>query len=149
MLDIVVRQINNAELILKSIKQCDNVFEESIVSRIDFTSLFHKICEYSIFLVAYVDEEIAGYLAFYANDLINKVAFITLLAVKSKYQNKHIGKKLIEMCELYAKNNGMLQIKLEVLNQNNNAIRFYKRNGYIFEGICSDNSQYMKKFLIK
>lgn len=145
MADVFIKEVSDTGLILKAIKECDSAFDNSIISRADFDKLYLKVCKYSIFLVAYIDEKIVGYLAFYANDSNTRVAFITLLAVKCEYQNLHIGKELLITCESFSKIKGMEQIKLEVQNKNLNAIRFYKNNGYKYDGICSNASQYMKK----
>jgi ribosomal protein S18 acetylase RimI-like enzyme len=63
--------------------------------------------------------------------------------VREKYQRQHIGGQLINWCKESALKRGMKRIRLEVLDSNEKAIRFYEKEGFIFEKKCSENSRYM------
>lgn len=83
------------------------------------------------FKVALCDGEIAGFIAFYANNSVDKIAYISMIAVKEKYRKQGFGLLLLQECEKNAKVSAMKTINLEVLLENTAAIEFYKRNGFI------------------
>lgn len=122
--------------------EVDEAFAESIVYNKKFTSLFIKICENAFFISIKRNDEICAYAAMYANDKINEEAYISLIAVKKKYQNKHVGTMLINRCFEYARDQGMKLVKLEVKKENYNAIRFYRNKGFVFFSECSRDSDY-------
>ncbi len=123
---------------------CDDVFTLSVVGRDDFEILFNKIDKNAVFIGAYTDDgEIAGYCAFYANDLVKKVSYITLFCVHKKMQRMHVGSRLIGECIQYSKDCGMTSVKLEVLKRDTGAIEFYKYNKFVIAGDASDGSYYM------
>ena len=55
---------------------------------------------------------------------------ITELVVSKEYRGKHIGEKLLESMRDYLKSNGCEKIMIAVFGYNENAIKFYERNGY-------------------
>lgn len=125
------------------IKYCDCAFELPVYERDGHHIFLEKLCTYAEFIAACNDTDIMGYAAMYANDNINCVAYISLLAVHPKFQRKHIGKLLIEACIEVAKSKGMHSIKLEVKHNNTNAINFYKRCGFNETGENGIKSYYL------
>lgn len=118
-------------MICSIIEICDKAFEEPISQRDIYNKLIDKFVSSAYFLYAH-NQEVLGYISFYANDFINRTAFISLIAVKPEFQNKHIGSRLLEECFKIAKSKGMETIQLEVLKTNSLAIRFYKRHSFSF-----------------
>ena len=55
---------------------------------------------------------------------------ITELVVTKEYRNKHIGKKLLDSMKGYLKSIGCEKIMIAVFGYNENAIKFYEKNGY-------------------
>lgn len=55
---------------------------------------------------------------------------ITKLVVAKEYRGKHIGRKLLESMRDYLKSIGCEKIMIAVSGYNENAIKFYERNGY-------------------
>ena len=55
---------------------------------------------------------------------------ITELVVAKEYRDKHIGKKLLDSMKDYLKSIGCEKIMIAVFGYNENAIKFYKKNGY-------------------
>ena len=91
------------------------------------------------------DELLLGFIAFYSNDVINKIGYITQLGVMPKAQSIGIGSKLMNISYTICKEKGMKKIKLEVRKMNTRAIRFYQKEGFRFCGEASDRSIYMEK----
>ena len=54
---------------------------------------------------------------------------------------------MLSFLENVAKHNNCSLIKLEVNKNNAPAIAAYKKNGFVVDGMASDNSVYMKKNL--
>lgn len=55
---------------------------------------------------------------------------ITELVVAKEYRNKCIGKKLLDSMKEYLKSIGCKKIMIAVFGYNENAIKFYEKNGY-------------------
>lgn len=71
-------------------------------------------------------EEIAGFVAFYANDLVAREAYISLLAVSPAYRGFGLGSQLlVESCKEATKVN-MRTIALQVRDDNLSALRLYE-----------------------
>lgn len=133
-----VKVTDNRNEIIKAIEVCDKAFANPILQRKNCTILIEKIIKYATFYVTYWDNEICGYCAIYMNDYDSLVAYISLLVVNSKYQNRHIGKTLISkiVSRLYECN--FKSVKLEVDKKNSNAIRFYLKNGFT---VCDETEK--------
>ncbi len=83
------------------------------------------------FRVVLCNNEIAGFIAFYSNNQVDKITYISMIAVKEKFRNQGIGLLLLKDCEQISKSNTMKKINLEVLLDNIVAIEFYKKNGFV------------------
>ncbi len=57
------------------------------------------------------------------------------ISVLKDYWGKGIAQKLFDKSLLWAKENGVRKINLEVRDDNLRAIRFYERNGFVKEGM--------------
>ena len=90
-------------------------------------------------------EQLVGYIAFNEifdeeyNDVDwkfhdNKPLIIHRLAVKSKFQDKGIAKKLMQFVETKAKNDGYVVIRLDAFSLNPKALKFYQRLEYTLAG---------------
>lgn len=92
--------------------------------------------ERSDFLLAVADGEIVGFSSIFARETSNisilvpcKYAYIQDLVVKEGFRNKSIGTVLMDESKKWAKQRGMDYLRLSVLPKNNDAQRFYRRNG--------------------
>lgn len=134
--------VSDAVIILNKFKDCLEA-----LSRGDeyVEMLADKIVSNGTMLTILQNEEIIGFIAFYSNDLISKVAYITLVAVSPEHRGKSIGKKLILECIRISVMNGMTKIKLEVNKNNENAICFYKKCGFALLEECSEKSYFMQR----
>lgn len=126
----------------------DKVFDPYLSKQTsDLDTYIRKICEKAIVFVIKEDDEYLGFIAFYANDDKNYLAYLTLIAVKPFAQKRKIGKLLLDLCIETSRKNGMTDLKLEVNEANTIATSFYKRNGFKFCGETSIHSKYMIKKL--
>ena len=84
------------------------------------------------------DEEIVGLIVGIVNNeeterfdfKAPKRGRITELVINKDYRGKNIGKELLNSMQKYLKEIGCKKILIAVLGYNENAIKFYKQNGY-------------------
>ena len=69
---------------------------------------------------------------------------LTLIAVDEDFQANHLGTIMLDYIKAVAVINGFIGIRLEVHNDNINAIRFYEHNNFVAERRASNHSKYMK-----
>lgn len=119
--------------------------DDSIVSRSDYAELLEKIHVKASFLYASEDKT-EGYVAIYLNDTDSYCAYITLIAVGTAFQRRHVGQSLLSASLMQARLAGMKNCRLEVKKHNIKAIQFYQTNGFVFDKE-NDDSFYMRKEL--
>ena len=135
-----IEETSNRFEIDNIIRKCDIAFGEySIIKREKYPALLDKIFYRGHFLFAH-QKDIMGYCAIYANDFINRTAYITLIVVRNEFQGKHVGRDLLKRALEIATNYGMDSCVLEVRKNNISAIRFYESNG--FEKLNGDDRIY-------
>jgi ribosomal protein S18 acetylase RimI-like enzyme len=139
-----IKQIYSVESIFEILQEFDEVFLRSISSRLGSLSEYaKKLAERAILYVAEEENTILGFIAFYANNLSTKEAYISQIAVHQKYRKKGIGLDLLNFCIITSKKNSMKTVKLEVDKSNHQAILFYERFGFHTTVDASGESQYM------
>lgn len=89
-----------------------------------------KFSESSIFLKADNHNENIGYAAFYCNNISERKAYISMIAVKDQYGHYGIGTKLLNEVIKISKNSGMKFLCLESDKQNIKANAFYKKHSF-------------------
>ena len=139
----MIKKINERYEKERAIKLCDSSFPIGLCTRSDYNEICNKIDRYADFFIAEENGNIYGYAAMYNNNFETRIAYITMIGVVEAYQRQNIGSKLMYACIKSAKENGMIGLRLEVLNTNTKAISFYKKFGFIQEKDCNKNSIYM------
>lgn len=71
-----------------------------------------------------------GVIAFYVNDIENRIAFLSHISVLTEYQKMGIGSLMLDNAERAACDEGMKRMRLEVREDNDKAICFYTNMGY-------------------
>ena len=89
--------------------------------------------------IALYREELIGFSCFYCNDYQSRTAYISLIAVKQEYEHKGYGTRLLEEVKKTARDRGMTRLRLEVRKNNDQAISFYRKKGFIFEQEMEDS----------
>lgn len=103
-----------------------------------------KFLDNGIVLALKNSDEIVGFIAFYSNDSVKKISYISMIAVSPEHKRKGYGTKLIEAAVKSSKEKNMKYIRLEVNKNNINAISFYKYFGFIFLSEQTENTCYME-----
>jgi len=81
-------------------------------------------------LVAEIDGQVVGYITSRI-DQESKIGWIPNIAVLPEYQGRGIGKALMERALNYLREQGMEMAKIETLEQNEIAKRFYPKIGFV------------------
>jgi ribosomal-protein-alanine acetyltransferase len=107
----------------------------------------------SISLVAKIDDKIAGFVILQL-DSVDGVVFghIITLNVALKYRRLGVAQRLLLDCEGVLRSRGVVECRLEVRQDNVDAIRLYKRLGYAEIGLLDGyygkkHGLYLKKNL--
>ena len=130
------------------LRQFDSNFTIVLKKRISDLSIYaEKLYSNSMNRIAIVDDNIAGFICFYCNDVVTKSAFISQLCVGKKFRKTGIGSALMTDCREICVKLGMETLRLEVAKVNTVARRFYERHGFYYEKIQNDSNLYMKKKL--
>ncbi len=125
----------------------DNLFDKTLTNR-KLIKLSEKFANNATFLVGTEDVVVAGYVAFYCNDTVNRKAFISIVVIHHKYQHRGLGRLLIEEVCAIAQNAGMVSVGLQVAKSNIGAITFYKKHDFIIvaESECQYNMEKQLNF---
>ena len=83
--------------------------------------------EKALYLVAYVDKAMAGYIGMW---MVLDEGEITNVPVKKEYQGQKIGRALLEKLEILGRIKGVSSYFLEVRESNQNARRLYESCGF-------------------
>lgn len=72
---------------------------------------------------------ILGIIGFYANDVVTRKAYLSMLSVDSSLHGTGYARKLFDTMKEVAVNAGMIQLEANVIKDNARAIRFYEKKG--------------------
>ncbi|WP_365845954.1 GNAT family N-acetyltransferase [Clostridium sp.] len=138
-----IKLVDKYEDLKNIVEKFDKLFIPNLSDR-DFKieDLINKLNEKANTYVV-EDNEAMGFISFYANDDVKKVAYLTLIAVLTEYQNNKIGKYLLDLFIKISKGKNMGKACLEVHNDNIKAKAFYEKNGFKFYKKASEESIYM------
>jgi ribosomal protein S18 acetylase RimI-like enzyme len=142
-----IQRIKSLPEILHTMYLCAEVFPNPALKDDKLiNTLAQKFVQFAEFYVVYVDNETAGFIAYYCNDE-SRNAFVSMLMVREKFQRQGIGRafldRVIEDCEKLGKD----RIRLEVDTDNAKGLSFYKKNGFAREAAASKKSDYYVLFL--
>lgn len=92
--------------------------------------------------VAVVGDEIVGFCGYGAgrgSGIPETCGEIYGIYVLRAYQNRHLGKQLLERAKAALREMGFSEACLWVLAENERAIRFYEKNGFVLDGEKTEN----------
>lgn len=143
-----MREVLEPQEILKLLLDFKHIFPR-LDSRVEnFEAFAEKFAKFAHVYAGNMDGKTCGFLAFYANDFLTKVAFISLIGMLEGYRGKRLGQQLMDFCQKCARDVGMTILRLEVDLDNYTAIAFYEKNGFVQYGEKMEKSMYMEKSLI-
>jgi len=115
--------------IVNIIKKLNTIFNDELIST-DIDEYVNKIIKNASIITLYENEMMCGFIAFYNNDVANKNAFITMIAINPLCQGKGFSEMLLKFSIDKLKLSNYKQYSLEVLKSNEKAISLYKKNGF-------------------
>lgn len=128
---ILLRQVTGRQDIVDVLTECgEALFDQKINDEIVIGNLAAKFFLHGVVLAAYKENKISGFISYYRNDDVTKVAFISMFAVMPSDRCFGIGSLLIGAMEEDCRKFGFKVIRLEVATANVNAISFYEKKGY-------------------
>ena len=116
-------------------------FDQSLNNKTDIKRLAQKFAQFGRVLAAYDGESPAGFVAYYVNGE-TKTAYISMIIIRKAYQGQGVGSALLESMLNDSKNADQQKVRLEVAKQNENAIAFYRKRGFVREGQATETSDY-------
>jgi ribosomal protein S18 acetylase RimI-like enzyme len=134
--------LHDHEFVLKRVKSIDDInhtvialrssfFKKSNIKVISTEEYQKKICEFALVYTVYsIDNEVLGFIAFYANDHVNKFGYISIIIINSAWHRCGLGKLLISIAYSISQLNGMTTLGVVVHKENENAMKFYKTMGF-------------------
>ena len=113
-------------------------YDSTLVSNWPLTNegklYFEDLINNHYVIVAILNDEIVGYLAGTINEKgsYEEIQYgeINNMLVKDECRGYGIGKKLINNFKDYCRENNIYNVKVETSAKNENAINFYKKNGF-------------------
>lgn len=110
----------------------------------DLESYVEKIINKASIISIIENNVLVGFIAFYDNDPIKNLAFLSMILVSKKNENLGYGRRLLELSLKEIENKGFKKFGLKVHVENLKAIRLYENYGFIKMEINS-NFIYMEK----
>jgi len=111
--------------------KCSRSFIPALETVINIDDYSLKLFKNAQTFEAWNKNEIIGLIAVYVNNFETLSAYISNVSVFIEYSGSGIAKELLNHCVVFCKNNGFVEIKLEVNKKNLRAIKFYEKNNFV------------------
>ena len=119
------------KLLFNFLKYTDDEFTPSLSSRINLETYAKKMCDNAYLFEAFYNNELIALVAMYANDIINKKAYITYVYCKKDYRKLGIANQLIKNAFKKLTEINFKSCSLEVSVDNIPAINLYSKFNFI------------------
>ncbi|MFL6717195.1 MAG: GNAT family N-acetyltransferase [Burkholderiaceae bacterium] len=111
----------------------------------DFSAYAKKITEHARIVGLRVDGTLVAFLAFYCNDLDSRLAYMSMLVVRSDYRGRGLAKRLVQQSLHHLTQEGFLVYRLEVGKEKSEAIALYRTMGFTETGQEREANLYMER----
>lgn len=128
---MVIDQKRKTKEIRKLLYEFRPSLYNSWISDDEIEKLAAKYSEKAIILLLCMNGSNAGIMIMYVNNVSLKKAFVSMIAAKEEFRRMAVGTTLLKRAESIARIWGMKYMNLEVAKQNQPAVDFYLRNGYV------------------
>lgn len=105
------------DIFIEFINKVDKDFIPPLLNRIDSKKYYEKLDKNAILSICKCDKTIVGLVAGYCNNIIDKKAYITLVATDKEYRNHGIARLLIMEFIKYSRSVGMKTINIDTNNE--------------------------------
>jgi len=121
----------STEELYQHLFNCDNHFVPPLSEKIDIQVYAQKLKGNAHLFEAWSENVLAGFVAVYINNDVEKTAFISNVSIEDIYKRKGITSELMQRCLAFVKQNGYNKIILEVNEKNEAAVALYIKFGFI------------------
>ena len=112
------------------LEHCDGSYQPPLSQRVHIGEYAAKIAQNAETFEAWGDHRLVGLVASYFNGTTGS-AFVTSVSVEDGFMGRGIASTLMTRCIERARSLGMASIALEVFRGNTQAIRLYKKHGFV------------------
>ncbi len=141
-----MKQLKKAEDIRDALERYNDSATRKLTDRVESLELYaKKLFQYAENYVMLENGAEIGFVSFYANDMINRSAYLAIIAVDVKYQKKGNGGRALQFIINECRAKRMINLRLEVDVINDSAVSFYKRHGFTIVNEASDASVIMER----
>lgn len=138
----------NTQDLIKYFHLLDNSFEPPLSSYVNIEPYAEKLIRNAYVCISRdSDNNFIGLFAVYINNSVDKIAYLSSIAVMEGYKGKGYAQQILDYIICTAKSVDMKTLKLEVKKSYPRAIRFYEKNGFIKSDDETDSTFYMIKKL--
>ncbi len=124
----IITNVEECKKLLQLFSECLESLQQK--NAVDFFA--EKFSEHANVIVAEnCKNACMGFIAYYANNIATKTAYITMIATLPEYRGMHIGQSLMDYCKKDVFSKGYCFIGLEVGKNNLIAQQFYEKNGFV------------------
>jgi ribosomal protein S18 acetylase RimI-like enzyme len=106
-------------------------FHPPLSETVNLAEYAEKLSQKATNFAIYSEGELAGLVAVYCNDLVNKVAYLTLAAVRKEHRGTGVGSGLLHNAVGYLTRSGFEKLRLETYKTNAGIVAYYARFGFV------------------
>lgn len=119
--------------IVAHLRQCDADFCPPLSSRVDLQSYADKLARHAVRLEAWIEQDLAGFVALYCDKQAGDTAYISNVSVCRPWRGLGIARTLVAQAIAHARSAGMREIGLEVNAGHSPAVALYAGLGFMTE----------------
>lgn len=121
----------SAEQVTRHLLACDELFLARLRERTVIEDYAKKLVTHALRYEAWIKDSLIGLLAGYCNDAERSMAYVSNLSIIKDYEGHGIARHLMGSFIERARDSGFQRISLEVFSEDQRAIRFYERSGFV------------------
>ena len=118
---------------------CNEYYKPHLSKTVDIREYAKKIHSHAVTFEAWSDRRLIGLVVAYLNDTSGRHGYITNVSVVKEFMGRGIAKKLMAMCFDRSKDANFIDIMLEVVRENVEAIHLYQKCGFYPYKIANDH----------
>lgn len=124
-------QTASREDIQAHLAACDDQFLPKLSSRVSLRDYSSKLFEQACTFEAWHEQSLAGLVAAYFQDPVDRSGFISNVSVLRDFSGEGLASSLMDRCTEKARKLGLRELRLEVASANSRAIRLYRKFKFV------------------
>ena len=145
---ITIVEASSFKSIFNALLTCaPNFYDQKRNNESDIYGLALKFTNRANVIIASENGEVAGFLAYYSNDLVTRSSYISMIVCRARFQGSGLGTRLLQYMIDDCIKRDFYNIKLEVATSNIAAIGFYVKRGFVRLDKATTMSDYYVLYL--